>query len=63
MLSNNTSAADTFSDAYSRFSRLYARRAHLHHYAAFEVDAEAMFEEAANSVADLIDGYRAAAPR
>lgn len=54
-LSNNTSIAGSLQASYNRFARLYRVRAHVHHYTQYMEPA--LFDDALQSLAELIDGY------
>eukprot|EP01050_Picozoa_sp_SAG11_P015801 SAG11_NODE_2089_length_3844_cov_3.009880_5_plen_255_part_00 len=54
-LANNTAIVSTFEQLRLRFSKLYARKAHIHHYT--EYMEEAIFDEAIEHLAGLSDEY------
>ena len=57
-LANNTCIKDTFGHIKDRFQRLYKRKAHLHHYTQVDGMDISLFEEAENSIKDLISDYK-----
>ncbi|CAL9691755.1 unnamed protein product [Knipowitschia caucasica] len=57
-LTNNTCLQDTFGRLRDRFSKLYRRKAHLHHYLNVEGLEQSTFSEALSSLNSLIEEYR-----
>ncbi|XP_071804090.1 tubulin epsilon chain-like [Asterias amurensis] len=56
-LGNNTCVRHTFSDLRDRFSRLYKRKAHLHHYTNVDGMEMSLFSESLESLSSLINEY------
>ncbi|KAM5327555.1 tubulin epsilon chain isoform 2-T2 [Glossophaga mutica] len=56
-LANNTCVKPTFMDLRERFTRLYKKKAHLHHYLQIEGMEESCFSEAVSSLSALIQEY------
>ncbi|XP_036727714.1 tubulin epsilon chain isoform X2 [Balaenoptera musculus] len=56
-LANNTCVKPTFIELRERFTRLYKKRAHLHHYLQIEGMEESCFTEAMSSLSALIQEY------
>ncbi|CBY08394.1 unnamed protein product [Oikopleura dioica] len=57
-LHNSTSILPTFTALRSRFSKLYRRKAHLHHYNHVDGFDSNMFQEALHSIDDVIAQYQ-----
>lgn len=57
-LHNSTSILPTFTALKSRFSKLYRRKAHLHHYNHVDGFDSDMFQEALHSIDDVIAQYQ-----
>ncbi|KAM4633966.1 tubulin epsilon chain [Polymixia lowei] len=56
-LANNTCLKPTFMDLRGRFTRLYRKKAHLHHYLHVEGMDQSCFSEALTSLTSLIEEY------
>ncbi|XP_047674062.1 tubulin epsilon chain isoform X4 [Tachysurus fulvidraco] len=56
-LANNTCVRSSFSELRERFTRLYRKKAHLHHYMCVEGMEMSGFSEALHSLSDLIEQY------
>ncbi|CAK7311604.1 Tubulin epsilon chain [Vulpes lagopus] len=56
-LANNTCVKPTFMELRDRFTRLYKKKAHLHHYLQIEGMEESCFMEAVSSLSRLIEEY------
>ncbi|XP_074043486.1 tubulin epsilon chain isoform X3 [Macrotis lagotis] len=56
-LANNTCVKPTFIGLKNRFSRLYKKKAHLHHYLQVDGMEENCFIEAVSSLSSLIESY------
>lgn len=56
-LANNTCIKDTFQQIKDRFSLLYKRKAHLHHYTQVDGMDIGLFSESINTLNDLIHDY------
>ena len=56
-LANNTAIATTFQDLRYRFTKIYRRRAHVHHYTDFM--EEAAFDSSLDALDSLTDNYLA----
>ncbi|KAG5846714.1 hypothetical protein ANANG_G00117890 [Anguilla anguilla] len=56
-LANNTCVRPTFIDLRDRFTRLYKKKAHLHHYLHVEGMEQGCFTEAMSSLSSLIEEY------
>lgn len=56
-LANNTCVKSSFQELRQRFSSLYRRKAHLHHYLQVEGMEQSVFSEADASIHSLIDQY------
>ncbi|XP_069017770.1 tubulin epsilon chain [Embiotoca jacksoni] len=56
-LANNTCVKPTFMELRERFSKLYRKKAHLHHYLQVEGIEQSFFSEAAASLSWLIEEY------
>ncbi|XP_053703017.1 tubulin epsilon chain [Synchiropus splendidus] len=57
-LANNTCVKPTFIELRERFSRLYRKKAHLHHYLHVDGMDQSYFSEAMESLTALIDEYQ-----
>ncbi|XP_076027111.1 tubulin epsilon chain [Genypterus blacodes] len=57
-LANNTCVKPTFMELRERFSRLYRKKAHLHHYLHVEGMEQSFFSEALTSLSSLIEEYQ-----
>ncbi|XP_033932581.1 tubulin epsilon chain isoform X3 [Pseudochaenichthys georgianus] len=57
-LANNTCVKSTFMELRERFSRLYRKKAHLHHYLHVEGMEQGHFSEALSSLSSLIEEYQ-----
>jgi tubulin epsilon len=57
-LANNTCIRQTFKGLSERFRLLYKRKAHLHHYSQVEGMDMGIFDEASNSIDELIFEYK-----
>ena len=55
VLANNTCIAEPFAQVHSRFTKLFRRKAHLHHYEEY-MDVSSI-SEASDSVRDIVKGY------
>nr|XP_033795627.1 tubulin epsilon chain isoform X2 [Geotrypetes seraphini] len=56
-LANNTCVKPTFMELRDRFSKLYKKKAHLHHYLHVNGMEQSCFTEALSSLASLIEEY------
>uniref|UniRef100_A0A3P8UQP0 Tubulin epsilon 1 n=1 Tax=Cynoglossus semilaevis TaxID=244447 RepID=A0A3P8UQP0_CYNSE len=56
-LANNTCVKSRFIDLRERFTRLYRKKAHLHHYLDVEGMEQSFFSEAVTSLSSLIEEY------
>ncbi|XP_044147470.1 tubulin epsilon chain [Bufo gargarizans] len=56
-LANNTCVKPTFLDLRDRFTRLYRKKAHLHHYLQVDGMEQSFFTDALSSLSSLIDEY------
>uniref|UniRef100_A0A8C4EQ88 Tubulin epsilon 1 n=1 Tax=Dicentrarchus labrax TaxID=13489 RepID=A0A8C4EQ88_DICLA len=56
-LANNTCVKPTFMELRDRFTKLYRKKAHLHHYLQVEGMEQSFFSEATNSLSSLIEEY------
>ncbi|AWP19561.1 putative tubulin epsilon chain isoform 3 [Scophthalmus maximus] len=56
-LANNTCVKSTFLDLKERFTKLYRKKAHLHHYLHVEGMEQSCFSEAITSLSSLIEEY------
>ncbi|KAF4091933.1 hypothetical protein AMELA_G00015410 [Ameiurus melas] len=56
-LANNTCVSASFTELRERFTRLYRKKAHLHHYVCVEGMEVSGFNEALHSLSDLIEQY------
>lgn len=56
-LANNTCVKPTFLELRERFTRLYKKKAHLHHYLQVDGMEEGCFTEAVSSLSALIEEY------
>ncbi|KAF5397213.1 tubulin epsilon chain [Paragonimus heterotremus] len=56
-LSNNTAIRERFSDILERFSKLYKRKAHLHHYTNVDNFDPDLFKVSSDSLEDLYQQY------
>ncbi|XP_072218908.1 tubulin epsilon chain isoform X2 [Leuresthes tenuis] len=56
-LANNTCVKPTFMELRERFTRLYRKKAHLHHYLHIQGMEESVFSEAMSSLSSLIEEY------
>ncbi|KAG8582509.1 hypothetical protein GDO81_008078 [Engystomops pustulosus] len=56
-LANNTCVKPTFIDLRDRFTRLYRKKAHLHHYLQVDGMEQSSFTDAYSSLSSLIDEY------
>ncbi|KAG7253039.1 hypothetical protein CRUP_010034, partial [Coryphaenoides rupestris] len=56
-LANNTCVKISFNALRERYTRLYRKKAHLHHYLQVEEMEVSVFSEAAESLSCLIDAY------
>ncbi|CAG5950521.1 unnamed protein product, partial [Menidia menidia] len=56
-LANNTCVKLTFTELRKRFTKLYRKKAHLHHYLHVEGMEEDVFSEAISSLSSLIEEY------
>ncbi|XP_053542005.1 tubulin epsilon chain isoform X2 [Ictalurus punctatus] len=56
-LANNTCVRASFTELRERFTRLYRKKAHLHHYVCVEGMEVSGFSEALHSLSDLIEQY------
>uniref|UniRef100_A0AAQ4NME9 Tubulin epsilon 1 n=1 Tax=Gasterosteus aculeatus aculeatus TaxID=481459 RepID=A0AAQ4NME9_GASAC len=56
-LANNTCVMSTFMELRERFTKLYRKKAHLHHYLHVEGMEQSMFSEAVGSLSSLIEEY------
>ncbi|KAG7331890.1 hypothetical protein KOW79_005859 [Hemibagrus wyckioides] len=56
-LANNTCVRASFTELRERFTRLYRKKAHLHHYVCTEGMEVSGFSEALHSLSDLIEQY------
>ncbi|XP_020863843.1 tubulin epsilon chain isoform X1 [Phascolarctos cinereus] len=56
-LANNTCIKPTFIELKKRFTRLYKKKAHLHHYLQVDGMEESCFTEAVSSLSSLIESY------
>ncbi|KAM9840486.1 tubulin epsilon chain [Aulostomus maculatus] len=57
VLANNTCVKPTFMELRDRFTKLYKKKAHLHHYLHVEGVEQSLFSEAFNSLSELIEDY------
>ncbi|KAM9496828.1 tubulin epsilon chain [Clarias gariepinus] len=56
-LANNTCVRASFTELRERFTRLYRKKAHLHHYVCVDGMEVSGFSEALHSLSDLIEQY------
>ncbi|MEQ2163254.1 Tubulin epsilon chain [Ilyodon furcidens] len=56
-LANNTCVKPTFMELRERFTKLYRKKAHLHHYLHVDGMEQSIFSEALSSLDALIDEY------
>ncbi|XP_026175136.1 tubulin epsilon chain isoform X3 [Mastacembelus armatus] len=56
-LANNTCVKPTFMELRERFTKLYKKKAHLHHYLHVEGMEQSCFSEAISSLSSLIEEY------
>ncbi|KAM8831931.1 tubulin epsilon chain [Spinachia spinachia] len=56
-LANNTCVMSTFMELRERFTKLYRKKAHLHHYLHVEGMEQSLFSEAVGSLSSLIEEY------
>ncbi|XP_029318651.1 tubulin epsilon chain isoform X3 [Cottoperca gobio] len=56
-LANNTCVKPTFMELRERFTKLYRKKAHLHHYLQVEGMEQSLFSEAISSLSSLIEEY------
>ncbi|KAM4712979.1 tubulin epsilon chain isoform 1-T1 [Anableps anableps] len=56
-LANNTCVKPTFMELRERFTKLYKKKAHLHHYLHVDGMEQSTFSEALSSLNELIDEY------
>uniref|UniRef100_A0A3P8RZC2 Tubulin epsilon 1 n=1 Tax=Amphiprion percula TaxID=161767 RepID=A0A3P8RZC2_AMPPE len=56
-LANNTCVKPTFMELRERFTKLYRKKAHLHHYLHVEGMEQSFFSEAIDSLSSLIEEY------
>ncbi|KAF3844250.1 hypothetical protein F7725_013591 [Dissostichus mawsoni] len=57
-LANNTCVKTTFMELRERFTKLYRKKAHLHHYLHVEGMEQSHFSEALSSLSSLIEEYQ-----
>ncbi|XP_037304949.1 tubulin epsilon chain isoform X3 [Pungitius pungitius] len=56
-LANNTCVMSTFVELRERFTKLYRKKAHLHHYLHVEGMEQSLFSDAVGSLSSLIEEY------
>uniref|UniRef100_A0A3Q2QIS2 Tubulin epsilon 1 n=1 Tax=Fundulus heteroclitus TaxID=8078 RepID=A0A3Q2QIS2_FUNHE len=56
-LANNTCVKPTFMELRDRFTKLYRKKAHLHHYLDVDGMEQSIFSESLSSLSELIDEY------
>ncbi|XP_074415865.1 tubulin epsilon chain [Austrofundulus limnaeus] len=56
-LANNTCVKPTFMELRERFTKLYKKKAHLHHYLHVDGMEQSVFDEAFSSLSSLIEEY------